>query len=671
MISGGSIEWRQRREQLDQGIVGGIELGLCVAACCAATVALALAFGRDLNWDFFNYHLYAGLSLAQGRLDRDFMAAGYQGYMNPAAYLPFYLMVSAKWHSMVIASVIAAVQSLNFVFLYLISRRLIGQDRHGPLVAALLTALGACSGAVLGQLGSSFIDFTISWPVMAAIWLLLLPTNASRTALCGGLVGICVGLKLTNIVFLVGLVAAALVLPAEHWRQTVRRVAWLGLGATAGVAVSSGYWLLRLQHEFGSPFFPMFNDFFKAPDFPAERMQYQRFVPQTLLDALLLPFRLVDMKSWQYVETQAPDLRPAVLVAVVAWMLIGWLAKRSKRNRVEMATDSNFNVSKTNGLLPLSVFTSVASVAWMLTSANGRYASPILLLLGPLIYLCLGRILSRRVAIASCFVLLVLQTIHTAAAGNPHWAPTYWSDEWLPSKIPKSISDTPFLFVTIGLSSESYIAAFVHPQSEFVNPIGLLSIRTGGPGWRKFQSLLDSHQGKIQLVFPEGPTDSTPEQMDAFTSRRNALVDRLGLRFAKAHCQTMVFNERSLAASDDLLPGRSVPRRVQACLAERLAKPSEKLATERAQAEQIMNLIEDHCPAMLSPHRAQVEGNGTVWARIYGKYDILLSINAVNSEVAFHMEHQNVDTLIGHVDSIARDVDKMTCKLPHNGVRGM
>ena len=65
------------------------ELGVMLAACLLAGAACSLVLGRDLNWDYFNYHGYAALLLRQDRLGQDFFAAGYQGYMNPLAFAPW------------------------------------------------------------------------------------------------------------------------------------------------------------------------------------------------------------------------------------------------------------------------------------------------------------------------------------------------------------------------------------------------------------------------------------------------------------------------------------------------------------------------------------------------------------------------------------------------------
>jgi len=78
-----------------------VRVALVAASCC---VLLSLALGRDINWDYYNYHGYAALSVVQDRLGQDFWPAGVQGYLNPLPFLPFAWMQQAAWPSAVVAS---------------------------------------------------------------------------------------------------------------------------------------------------------------------------------------------------------------------------------------------------------------------------------------------------------------------------------------------------------------------------------------------------------------------------------------------------------------------------------------------------------------------------------------------------------------------------------------
>src|SRR3954462_13813396 len=90
------------------------------AVVCAAWSVYA---GKDVNWDLLNYHYYLGYELLGGRLAQDFFAAGAQSYLNPLAYVPFYLLASS-WHSVAASVMLSLLHGLSLTLLYLLARRL-------------------------------------------------------------------------------------------------------------------------------------------------------------------------------------------------------------------------------------------------------------------------------------------------------------------------------------------------------------------------------------------------------------------------------------------------------------------------------------------------------------------------------------------------------------------
>src|SRR4051812_14907076 len=80
--------------------------------------------GKDLNWDLLHYHYYVAHSLLTGRFEQDYLAARTESYLNPLGYVPFYLMVDAGWHSVLVSMLLAAVHSASIGLLYLLSWRL-------------------------------------------------------------------------------------------------------------------------------------------------------------------------------------------------------------------------------------------------------------------------------------------------------------------------------------------------------------------------------------------------------------------------------------------------------------------------------------------------------------------------------------------------------------------
>lgn len=642
------------------------ELAWVAVLSVAACVALSLLQGRDLNWDYFNYHGYAAQLLRQERLAQDFWAAGVQGYLNPLPLLPFAWMQATGWHSAAIASVLAAVQALNLLLLYLVARRLATGHQRPVWIAATATALGAASSVFVSQLGSTFVDTVTTPLVMAALLLLMTGRGHAASGVAAALAGAAMALKWTNAPYALGILAAALaVTPRMTAVELARRAGLAGASLAAGFLLLYGQWGWQLYREFGSPVFPLFNGIFRSPDFSAESASYHRYVPQTLGQLISLPFRMAEHRSWVYTEVMAPDLRPGLLLLLavgcaVAAGLRRWRPTQSSSHHATPAP------------VPLLVFFVVSSAAWIATSTNGRYATPLLLLLGPLLYMAARPLLGERRAVLGCMLVLVLQCLHAASAGNPRWNPQEWTQTWLPGHVPESLRREPTLFVVVGRQSESYLAALVHPQSAFTNPIGLVSLPTGGPGWSRFEQLRDRFAGRTRLVF-RVPSVSAPAETRSIAVKVGGMAERLGLKIDAQDCERLAFNAQNdpviPTADDRFMLWKS--HHLLACKATPLPGPDPVTRGKRLLAQEVMDAFERQCPQFLAPRAPQIEGAGDQWERYYGKFDLFLSVDLRQGVVAYRQEHQVTPVIIGRVAHWRSDAAQFACALPHGGVRGI
>jgi hypothetical protein len=645
------------------------ELLLAGWLCAALAVGLSYAMGRDLNWDYFNYHGYAAFDVFGRRLAQDFFPAGLQGYLNRLPYLPFALMQAAGWHSAAIGAGLAALASLNALFLYLISREFTFTLPRPRTVAATVAMLGAASNVYLQQLGSTFVDPITTIPVMAAVWLLIRQPDLRALVAAGALCGAAVALKLTNAPFAAGLLAAAM-LAQPTGQSAARALAASAAGLACGFLLLYGVWGWRLAQLHGSPLFPVFNNLFRSPDFSAQAVVYHRFVPQSLVDALLLPFRMVEQRSYIYVEGVSPDLRPAVmmLLALAAALLGAWRWRRGAAGSGTVARPWQRSTQRA-----LAVFFGVSLMGWLMTSSNGRYATPLLLLLAPLIFTTASTLVGVRHASLVCLAVLPIQGLLLIDAGNPRWYPTDWAPQWLPASVPASLKEQPQLYVSVSTSSESYVASLVHPDSVFVNPIGLSPIANGGPGWSRFEAMRDSFAGRTKVLF------ALPKEADAKvrTSRvatMNGAVDRLGLSIDDTKCDLLTFDApmagtlRYLWARPD--PVEHHTREVLACDAVRVT-PSTRLAERRRLAESILDAFERKCPEIFSPNGVQIEGAGTLWSRLYGKFDLTFFVDLDDGQVVYRMQRQAADVIVGQVSTWTKDLERFRCRLPHGGARDL
>ena len=331
------------------------------AALCAIWTVAA---GKDVNWDLLNYHYYLPYEWLGGRLDLDYFAASGQSYLNPVGYVPFYLMLSSGWHSVVVSALLAVVHGLNLTFLYLIAWKLFAHraEREGHVLCALATAVGAATAVFWATVGSSFLDPLLAVPLLAGLLMLL----EGRVFIAGVLFGTACALKYSNVIFALAALPLALAIPGRSRLQTGMAYT---LGGAAAVAVLAGPWLVLMWREFGNPVFPLLNAWFQSPHAPAANMFAGRFAMHDLWAALAFPFRLIAPDRSLYAEIIAPDLRFALLAfAALALPLARRFAPSGGRL----------------GSVDLRVlgFFAAALVLWLMTSANGRYGVVVLLLAG-------------------------------------------------------------------------------------------------------------------------------------------------------------------------------------------------------------------------------------------------------------------------------------------------
>src|SRR5438105_5289529 len=249
-----------------------------IVASSLACLGWSWFAGRDLNWDQLNYHLYSAYQFLDGRLEQDFMAASIQGYLNPIAHVPFYLMVRAGWHSLLIGPTLALAHSICLWLIYGISCLLIpAGTAHRTLLIAVSVALAFVAPIYLLEVGSTFIDVTTAIPVLGGV--LLLMTYSCRRqgwmlVAAALLMGSATGLKLTNSIFTIA-AAAFVLMSSRRFAMRFYDLVIYVVGSAAGFLLFEGIWAYRLFKAFGNPFFPFLNTLFSSPDFARVEIRHQ------------------------------------------------------------------------------------------------------------------------------------------------------------------------------------------------------------------------------------------------------------------------------------------------------------------------------------------------------------------------------------------------------------
>ena len=474
---------------------------LVTAGSAAAGGFYAYLAGEDINWDWQNYHEYAGFALVHGRFDVDVAPGGFQSFLNPLIYLLPYLVrhgLATPWSGVALG----ALHGLNLALVYWVTRVLLGRTADASsLMAALVIA--AFSPMALSEVGTSFADILTTPLILAGIALMFSDgengARGRRLIAAGFLIGAASGLKLTNAIFLVG-AGVSLLLVA----RPLHAVVCFGAASAGGVIVTAGPWALKLVRDFGSPLFPFYNTIFRSPEAPQVSIADTRFMPSGLLDALAYPFYWVvgrhPSSEWPFRDPRYA----VVIVLLLALVVVGlW-----QRREVLQLRDRR-----------LLVFCWLSYVLWLLAFSIQRYLMPLELLSAPLIVLLLMRLIrawqdravpegsSSRIARA----LTVIVALSIALWSQPtDWMRRPWSDPYRPQLAQALQRPATFLLLQKPLG---YVTSFLSPGSRVYQLSELVvPIVPGGVLDRRVRDgLADSLPGGVwALYFAKSPADNLP-----------------------------------------------------------------------------------------------------------------------------------------------------------------
>ncbi len=330
-----------------------------VAICAGLTLLAVLHLGQDRNWDLANYHLYNPHALLGGRYGFDIAPAQLQTWHNPMLDVPLYLLVKADMPGLLISLWLALPSMLALIA----GNKVLGNllDRpHAPWETAAFALVATTAPAMYSTLGSSMNDGFVAAAMLVALAIACRKGSGWRDwALAGLIAGGIAGLKLTALVYCIGLAASACARgPLKG--LPVRLVA-LAIGGLAGFLVSYGFWGFYLWETHGNPLFPYLNQVFESPDVAPIAWTDVRFRPDGLGEALLVPFRLL-VTSNQFSELPA---RSALLLAGLASAIaLPWVAR-------------NASAEARSNLRAILAFLLVSFSLWALQYGILRYTTPL------------------------------------------------------------------------------------------------------------------------------------------------------------------------------------------------------------------------------------------------------------------------------------------------------
>ncbi len=429
--------------------------------------------GQDVNFDQLNYHFYSAYAFLHGRLAIDAAPAGtIHSYFNPLPYVPFYWLVQHLRPRRAIF-ILGAWHGLNLWLALLIAWQLTAtvKRRWRVLLCAGAVGISAASPMALLEWATSFADITTSLCVLGGMAALLasVPGGASRhTGLLqgagAGLIGVAVGLKLTNAIYAPGILACCLV-GETGWGARLRAVVRAGAGGAAGVLLSGGFWFIRMWRSFHNPVFPYYDRLFRSPEIgPGARLHGvsfydNRFLPHGVWQAISLPFRWVRLNTTTC-ELGFVDIRFAILAVLAGAVIV--LAACGRIPAPPATTRKLF------------AFIFVSLAVWAYQFGIQRYLVSLEFLAGPAIVAGLVALLPAWGGAVAAFCIAGLSLLTVTV---PDFGRIKARESWYGVQLP-GLLRAPGLVFLQG-DALSYVVPFLPAESRVVGLIPLDALRSG------------------------------------------------------------------------------------------------------------------------------------------------------------------------------------------------
>jgi hypothetical protein len=426
-------------------------------ALAIARVAVPLLFGlwslwlgQDRNWDLFNYHLYNAFAFLHDKLQTDFAPAGMQTYFNPVLDVGYYLL-NAYLPAPLVGFLMGVIHGLNFVLLLSIARRALpdlpAEDRYR--VPLLLAVAGVLTANFLSELGNTMGDDTTALFSLASLLVLLtywhgLGCGAAKSfgiAVLGGLlVGLGMGLKLTNVIYAVALCASLLLFPATPFAR-VRLAFLFGVGVLVGLSLTGGYWLWKMWETFGNPVFPQFSSVFPNALTPRVGVADTSWLPKTVLQTVLWPllFSLDSRRIGQVTIHQW--IWPVVYVLFWAWAIISGLRILRSSSRGK-ALDPRARC--------VVAFVALSYLLWLKLFSIYRYVVPMELLTPVVAFVLLTQLTSYLTARRIAVWTLSATTLVVVLGGVETWGHESWASPAFRAETPSLDSPQTTTAIIVG-----------------------------------------------------------------------------------------------------------------------------------------------------------------------------------------------------------------------------
>ena len=502
---------------------------------------LSINLGRDINWDFRNYHYYNAYAFLNHRLNFDVAPAQLQTYINPILDVPFYWL-SSNFHAITVGFIMGFVHGLDLVLLFFIFWEVaqIQQRMVKFTVGIFLMIISGWAPGYLSELGTTMNDNLTALFVLCAL-LLIIKGNKYNTEdklrswlffiiPAGLIMGIGVGLK-ESIAFCAVASAISIIFLGTKWKTAIIGLGAYGLSGILGVFTSSGVWFWKLWNYSQNPIFPFFNSFFKSPLMVNPIQVQGQFKYHNLLEFLTWPI-VFSLNSLRVSQIKFTDFRFALLyLLIIGWLITLFIRKiRSGTFKTSTKNNPQFLNKESNSLL---IFVISGFIIWIFAHNIYRYLIPLELLVPLCIFILLEKIITHKIVqnlilVAICLSLLF--SVHPGSWGRIKWETWYLRVTTYPIAVK---SPNGALVVMIGHAPTAYVIPQFPQNFQFVRPESNFFMQPNDGLFLKIKDIVSNYKGDMYLLY--SPTDDSVDTKETLSI--------FGMK-SIGTCQKLIFNAR-------------------------------------------------------------------------------------------------------------------------------
>ncbi|MBN9930535.1 DUF2029 domain-containing protein [Pantoea agglomerans] len=405
--------------------------------------------GQDGNFDLLNYHFFTGYSYVNDRIG-DISPANIQTFTHPAvnslAYFAFdkLLFPYSAW-------LILFVQLLSIPPLMLIAEEIcLAMTGYKHSVEKTLSLILCCISPLwLSELGTSFFSSTTTPLVLWSLYLIIKKNHNDilEGSIAGILMGLALGLKLTNAPFIIGSALAVIAKAAFTDKQKIRFLSSYVIGGVAGVILTS-HWYWELWTMWGNPLFPFYNKIFQSPYFDLNNWRDTRWMFHNVREYVKFVTEAVVMTN----KTSEVPFKDARLILVSLTPFI-FLIKLNKKIKAP--------------ILILLTFFYISYLLWALLFAYQRYAIPLEIMYGLIIWIALNQIISNQKIKNLTLILITMFSLwHFNIPDWGHIQPGKTINNPFSVKFSDEFENKPARYLVDGVTV-SYVLRYLNPKSEF------------------------------------------------------------------------------------------------------------------------------------------------------------------------------------------------------------